>query len=435
MTTTADHLSGYPYKKEFNKLERFLFFCSGADIELIKHCPRYDQAKQAGLGGIVLATTVIAFGVGFYAFLVVFGHKDLSPEAPPNSIWATLAALAVGVIWALIIFNLDRFIVSITGTGDGTEGITPKEFLHALPRLALAGIIGFTLSKPLEIKIMESEISLQLIAEQKEIETKFREKNIANYESERSDVEQLKKQAIEEKTSLESYREKFRASRDTAEANYRNEERGVGGTGKAGFGEATKRREATYKLALEEYERIAKETSSKLEVLEQRLRSYEENIKSLASKRDKAQKDAETEAKRSDGLVKRIMIAHELYPVASWTITALFIIIELCPVLFKMLIPASSYDYLKENAKRMSLAENGIEISSNYSDSGKLTFQNPEFANYSLADTKNTEVTKRLNIERELTEQAQEAFKKKISADISAHPENYVKRAEDEPKS
>ena len=435
MTTTADHLSGYPYKKEFNKLERFLFFCSGSDTELLKHCPRYDQTKQVGLGGIVLATTVIAFGVGFYAFLVVFGHKDSSPEAPPNSIWVTLAALAVGAIWALIIFNLDRFIVSISGPGDGTEGITWKEAGLALPRLALAGIIGFTLSKPLEIKIMESEIKLHLETEKKEIEARFREKNKETYEVKRGDVEQLKKQAIEEKTSLEAYREKFRLSRDTAEANYRNEERGVGGTGKAGFGEATKRREATYKLAQEEYERIAQETSSKLEVLEQRLRSYEEAIRSLESERDSAVKRAEQEADLNDGLVKRIMIAHELYPVASWTITFLFIIIELCPVLFKMLIPASSYDYLKENAKRMSLAENGIEISSNYSDSGELKSQNPEFASYSLADTKNTEVTKRLNIERELTEQAQEAFKKKISADISAHPENYVKRAEDKPKS
>ena len=33
-----------------------------------------------------------------------------------------------------------------------------------------------------------------------------------------------------------------------------------------------------------------------------------------------------------------------------------------------MLIPASTYDYLKENAKRMSLAENGIEIQANYTE-------------------------------------------------------------------
>ena len=147
-----------------------------------------------------------------------------------------------------------------------------------------------------------------------------------------------------------------------------------------------------------------------------------------------AQKKSEAESKENDGLVKRIMVAHELYPTASIIITVLFIVIELCPVLFKMLIPASTYDYLKENAKRMSLAENGIEIQANYTDNEKLSKQKLELATYSKPDTKNTEITKRLNIERQLTEQAQEEFKKMVSADISANPEKYVKLEEKSPK-
>jgi hypothetical protein len=424
----------YPYKTEFNAIEKFLFFCAGADIELLKKCPRYDQTKQIGLGGIVLATTIIAMAVGFYAFKIIFEPKDLSPDAPTGSGLFTVAAFVVGSIWALIIFNLDRFIVSVSGTGDGSEGVSPREFVLALPRLFLAAVIGFTLSKPIEIKIMESELNIQLIAEQKEIQAKLLQSNIKEYETQRSDYEKLKIEALEEKKKLESYRDSFRATRDTAETNYRNEERGAAGTGKAGFGEATKRREATYKLAQDEYDRVSKETAAKLEILEKRINSLDLDLEKLASKRDKAEKTSKVESQQNDGLVKRIMMAHELYPTASWTITALFITLELCPVLFKMLIPASTYDYLKENAKRLSLAENGIEIQANYTDNEKLSKQTLELATYSKPDTKNTEITKRLNIERQLTEQAQEEFKKMVSADISANPEKYVKLEEKSPK-
>ena len=152
--------------------EKFLFFCAGADIELLKKCPRYDQTKQIGLGGVVLATTVVALAVGFYAFKIIFEPKDLSPDAATVSGLFAVAAFVVGSIWALIIFNLDRFIVSVSGPGDGSEGVTWGEIGRALPRLLLAGIIGFTLSKPLEIKIMESEIKSKIIAEQKEKKNK-----------------------------------------------------------------------------------------------------------------------------------------------------------------------------------------------------------------------------------------------------------------------
>ena len=424
----------YPYKTEFNAIEKFLFFCAGADIELLKKCPRYDQTKQIGLGGVVLATTVVALAVGFYAFKIIFEPKDLSPDAATVSGLFAVAAFVVGSIWALIIFNLDRFIVSVSGPGDGSEGVTWGEIGRALPRLLLAGIIGFTLSKPLEIKIMESEIKSKIIAEQKEIKNKLLQSNIREYEAQRSDYEKLKLEALDEKKKLESYRDSFRVTRDTAEQNYRNEERGAAGTGQKGFGEATKRREATYKLAQDEYDRVSKETGAKLEILEKRVNSLDLDLEKLSSMRVLAEKTSEAESKQNDGLVKRIMVAKELYPTASWTITVLFIVIELCPVLFKMLIPASTYDYLKENAKRMSLAENGIEILANHTDSEKLNKQKLELATYSKPDTKNTEITKRLNIERQLTEQAQEEFKKMVSADISANPEKYVKLEEKSPK-
>ena len=57
-----------------------------------------------------------------------------------------------GVIWGLIIFNIDRFIVASTGKGDGTEAITSGEIKAAIPRILMGMIIAITISKPVEIR-------------------------------------------------------------------------------------------------------------------------------------------------------------------------------------------------------------------------------------------------------------------------------------------
>jgi hypothetical protein len=67
-----------------------------------------------------------------------------------------IGSLIFGIVWGLIIFNLDRFIVSSTGKGDGTDKITWREVGQALPRIIIALILGFAISAPLEIKILES---------------------------------------------------------------------------------------------------------------------------------------------------------------------------------------------------------------------------------------------------------------------------------------
>lgn len=62
-------------------------------------------------------------------------------------------ALLFGIVWGLLIFNLDRFIVSTIRKRDKLS----SEFLQASPRIILAIIIAIVISKPLEIKIFEKK--------------------------------------------------------------------------------------------------------------------------------------------------------------------------------------------------------------------------------------------------------------------------------------
>src|SRR5690606_30127160 len=128
-------------------LKRFFIFCSGADTKILDSCSPGEQTKYAGIGATVFFTAVMAFIASSYALYTVFDN--------------TLTAVVFGLIWGLLIFNLDRFIVSTIKKKNNFR----SELLQATPRIILAIIIAIVIAKPLELKIFEKEIN-RVILEQ-----------------------------------------------------------------------------------------------------------------------------------------------------------------------------------------------------------------------------------------------------------------------------
>ena len=84
----------------------------------------------------------------------------------------------------------------------------------------------------------------------------------------------------------------------------------------------------------------------------QRKEEFVENVKKKYSK---------------DGLLLRLQLAHEIAGFwISLFITLLFMVIELTPVFFKMMLIKGPYDYMDENVKELARAESGIEIEYNF---------------------------------------------------------------------
>ena len=122
----------------------FLWWCSGAHQKLLQQFPS-EHSKYSGLGGVILATFVLAALSSGYAMYSVFGGWT----------WTLLFA----GIWGLIIFNFDRFLVSTMRK----YGISKKKQLWmAVPRILLAFIIGLTIARPLELKIFEKEVAMKV---------------------------------------------------------------------------------------------------------------------------------------------------------------------------------------------------------------------------------------------------------------------------------
>ena len=167
---------------------QFLWWCAGADPQILKYSSNSDHVKYAGIGGVVLATAVLAFlSMGFAMHIIFDGRM--------------LVTIPVALVWAVIIFNLDRFIVSSTGKGDGKEGMGFFESINALPRLIMAVLIGFCISAPLETYIFQKEIqrewqlSMDQLALSKsyevlQAENKHQSENIEEYEQKKQEVKE-----------------------------------------------------------------------------------------------------------------------------------------------------------------------------------------------------------------------------------------------------
>jgi hypothetical protein len=333
-------------------LMRLFWKAAGADQYILERATYSDQIKYTCLGGIVVSTGVLAGIAGGYAFYTIFEPRGAAIESQ-FSWWVSLAALIFGAIWGLVIFNIDRFIVTSTGTGDGTEAITADEIKGALPRIIMGMIIALTISKPVEIRMFKSEIDVRLYAKQQEQEKEYEEKTRANF-SERLKLIDQDLEAI--RGERQQYLDRIRK----AEKDYQDQLNGkVPGTipGDGPLAKALERNLATIKAENNEHDQRVVPVQEDLERQRKRL------LRQLDSELEKNSQVAGG----LDGLLERLKLAHE---VAGWEIslfiTLLFMAIELTPIFFKLMLIKSPYDYLSDNVKELVKAERGIEVKYDY---------------------------------------------------------------------
>ena len=329
--------------KSVSRFTRLLWWCAGADQYFLMRSPKQDRVKYAGIGGIVLATGVLAVASGWIAVRTAFGPKGVdSPDS--TSIVFNVGSVVFAFLWGLMIFNLDRFIVSSTGKGDGTDNVTIKELFQAVPRLFIAFVLGMVMSAPLEIQILKTEIDLELSSRI----NKEREK------LDRSTDERFKKSMNEidkDIAKFESDRNKLVEDQKAAEKEYIDQMQGRAGS--AGYGPRAKQLEALKNEKAKQIEDYDRRSSKQLENLNA---SREE----LIEEHDQELKGNEAKANKYDGLLARVDISHEIGGWVSIFITAMLFCIEMGPIFFKMMMNKGAYDYMVENFNLKQNIENGI---------------------------------------------------------------------------
>jgi len=300
-------------------LKKFFIICSGSDTDILDHCSIGEQNKFAGIGATVFFTAVMAFIASSYALYTVFDNY--------------FAAIAFGLVWGLLIFNLDRFIVSTIKKRDNIM----DEILQASPRLILAVIIAVVISKPLELKIFEKEIN-QVLLEQKNDLTLANKKQLA--EQFTPNVEALESDILGLQSQIETKEAEVNALYDT----YISEAEGSAGTKLLGKGPVYKEKRDKHDAALAELQLLKNENKAKIT-------SLEHQIAQLQSDYEAQVVTTQPIIDGFDGLMARINALGELPWLPSLFILLLFLAIETSPIFAKLLAPKGEYDYKLEDVE------------------------------------------------------------------------------------
>lgn len=393
---------------------RLLWSASGGDRYILERATYSDQIKYMCLGGIIVATGLMAALAGGYAFYTIFEPKGSAIDSQ-FSLSTTIISIFFGCFWGLMIFNLDRFIVSSTGKGDGTEAITWDEFKGAIPRLVLGAIIALTISKPVEIRMFKTEIDTELVTAQMEKKKEFLGGLEANYagriEGEKKKIDKWENE-IQQKTnrSIELENQYIEEARNIT----------VGPRARA---------------VKEQWDRAKNEEELLKSKYDPFIRESFENIKKFESQKQMDVDNAEKVSNGLDGLLERIKLADKIsakredgtygFPWISLFITLLFLGIELTPIFFKLMLVKSPYDFLKENVEELMKAEQGIHIEYNYHKD--KSGQERDLVTHLHKEKLLVEKKSLQKIQEELTEYAISKYRDEMKKKIDANPESFIK--------
>ncbi len=417
----------YDFDRVPGPITRFLWFCAGVDDELLRRCPRGEWAKYQGIGGVVFATTVLAFISGSYAFYTVFAPKEDTALAGAQQALHTPSvaiAIAAGLVWCLVIFNLDRFVVSSGGKGDGTEALTLQELGGAMPRLLMAIMIGITLSKPLEIRIMESEIEAQLELEQQSYVSELNDKATSMVEEKKTELLERMEAA---EARLDERQEYFEGRRQEIVQQRRQlelEAEGLTGSGVAGRGPAWRDKKETLDALEEELTADRSVNATRQAPLEQDIGRWKAELESLNAELGDKKRYNARQGNNLDGLMKRIQIAEEISPLGGWMLMLLLLSIEVAPILFKLMLAKGPYDYLEQNLKQLVAAREGIELEAmKVQGAGDKVTLRERYHQYEAAVQREKQ---RLATEQEVSDKALEAFRRRTLAAIEENLDDFI---------
>ena len=323
-----------------NVIQKFLVICSGSSTEILKKTPT-DVNKHVGIGGVILFTGILAALSSGYALYTIFDNM--------------YAAVGFGALWGLMIFNLDRYIV----TSMKKQGNWFRQFFIALPRIAVAILLGIVISKPLELKIFEKEINKQLNVIVNRNKAELQKSIDARYVD-------LAKPVDEERKKIYAQIDTLRNQYNLASAELEKEVVGTQTettTGREGYGPNAKRKAELKEQKFAEMQQYAEQIKPRLDELNK-------EIDKLIAQKEKELTDAKPTEENYNGFAARMQALNELSannPIlgtAAIFIALVFISLETAPVLVKLIAPKGPYDFLLEKHEHSFkiFAKESIEI-------------------------------------------------------------------------
>lgn len=333
---------------KISPIKRFFLICSGSDLGILSRpeCS-IELNKHLGIGATILSTAVLASLSGGYALFTVF--NPIRTDGTEYSLSGYLFPICFGLLWGAIIFNLDRYIVSTIRKRAVAAGLPFRdwirwkfaEFARVMPRLMLAIFISIIITRPIELKMFETEIKKEMLRqtsnELADMTTRI--------DREFPDIDRLttENQSLQQQT--DSKRKKVNEFYELALAEGMGEQRN-NTTGRVGKGPFYRERMDAYVRAQQELDQLIQANNSKAS-------TNEVTIAEL--RRQKALAEANRQPTiAQNGLVAQLNTLDELsernrpIKLASWFLILLFMMLETAPIIVKVLSDRGPYDEIYE---------------------------------------------------------------------------------------
>lgn len=297
-------------------LTHFFQYLAKTDQDAVSSpaCSRSARMTQTMLGVMVFITGVFAFLSASFAINTAFNNVPL--------------AVLVGILWGLMIIWFDRAIVASANKW------------AIIIRLPIALIIGFSVSIPLEIKILEGRLE-KFLTDKSKIENK----DVINRRNTQILSFQEQKKALEDAEA--KYQDNVAKWSDAMEAEARGRER-EGAPRPAGRGPVWD--EA--RMNKETNEKLLKDTTDRLNALKEKesteLQRIDDELKNPMVGFTQQDYTFLSKFEALEGLKQESAPAREL----SWILRLLFVFVEMFPALLKLFLPYASYDALLESHRR-----------------------------------------------------------------------------------
>jgi hypothetical protein len=325
-----------------------------------------EHNKYVGIGGTILSTAVLAFMSSSYALFMVFGSIPL--------------AICFGLVWGAIIFNLDRYIVSTLRKKRVRADLSPlerviakrDEFARAFPRMLLAIFISLIITKPIELRLFESEITAQ-ISKDTSVDMTFMHDRLKVEFSEIEDInklnDQLRQQITDKQTQRNDLNELIVAERKGVRTSRT--------TGRAGIGPVYKERERALGILESELAELKRANDAKIEAGENR-------IAILKSQQQERAASIAKDIENAKGLLARLNAMNTLSENSStiaWAsrfLILLFILLETAPIIVKLFSDRGPYDDIYETMEHKVAISEENSISDTDDDIGTRSSLNKE---------------------------------------------------------
>ena len=354
---------------------------AGANPAVLEGAPG-SRSRFVALGGVLLSTGGLALLSAAFAVHMALG------------VWWPFA-LVVGLFWGAVIVNLDRMLL----VGMAHDSSVKRNVALAVPRVALALVLGAVIATPLTLQVFHREIDTQVVTLQAENADSYRKSLDADARF--AQLPALKQQVATEQGVVASGGRTdpaLKAVHDrvtTAQATYaaavtqfqaldaqaQCELNGTCGTGQAGPGTAYQSARAAAdaqsgvvtaaKADLDDATAAASAAEARSAAqAKASLAGDETTLATQTAEQARLQAAFDATNRNDGGILIRLQALNRLsdtnatLKAAHWMLSLLFMCIELLPVLMKVLLnfgPPSAYDRLAGLRERGDLAVEEVQ--------------------------------------------------------------------------